>query len=270
MPEQQSGSNLLLGIIIGLALPLAYVKFGFSLPDWLQPVQKVQEAAVGTLIELSVDRNNFAEIQRETALKIGGDRYLALDNSLGGFITEEYAWQSRTERAVLGLREQLRHISRVSDSGSFPNLQRHLQHLLTELPNIAATDQVLIKRFLERRFAGATPEEIIQQLIELPRESLLQRYHRKASIWFSLDSTAPVRAEIYNQQQQLLGLLVNARLPAGQYRLDWDYSDANRQPVAADQRYHYRLWIADQLLRTGPLRRNDRDDLLEELRGRSQ
>ena len=63
--------------------------------------------------------------------------------------------------------------------------------------------------------------------------------------------------EVLDPPQTRRGLRVQARLPAGQYRVDGDYSDAERRPLDAEQTYHYRQWLDDQRWRRGVLARND-------------
>ncbi|WP_207063320.1 hypothetical protein [Motiliproteus sp. SC1-56] len=243
-----NAGSWLAGLVTGLALTVAYIKFGYTLPAFLQPTAAVQGKTVDALASLAVDRNNLAELQRELALDFRNpDRYLELDSRLGGFITEEVIWLERTRRDIKRLQDGLRGVSNATASASI------LQQRLETLPGRRAAERRQLRRFLQQRFAGLSDAEIARRLVRLSLAEVLQQRPPFTRIWLHLPAPAPVRLVIYNAEDQPIRELVNGVQPAGQYRFYWNFTDDAGAAVNRRANYRYQIWVDGQPKQPQPL-----------------
>ena len=245
----QSGLGGLGGVAIGMILTILYVKFGFTLPGWLQPVETVKDSFISLSASLAVDENNLAELQREIAVKMKQPSYYtSLDNSLDNFITEEVVWRTRTKRTLKLLQDQIKAVD--ARSGQFAPT---LSGALDRLPKRLIKEKELAHKYLQRRFPDRTDSEIIAELIRLPLTEVLQMRYPSARILFALPSESHTKIVVSDATEQPVKTLMDGDLPMGQYRLYWDFTDEGGERLPADVAYTYEISLNGERHRVATL-----------------
>ena len=242
------------GAAVGIVLALLYVKFGFALPAWLSPVKEIEGLVVATAAALATDGSELAELQRGIALEIGRDPeyYTRIDNALGQFITAEVTWRERTKRDLMLLRGTARQLAEQSADRSGP-LRASMERLLGSLVRRTKAERALAYDFLRLRFPGMTDAEIVAQLTTISVVDLLQITYPSAPIVFTSPGRGLVTLEVRAESGERVATLLDAELPAGQYRVYWDYRDASGKPRPTDGEYTFALQREGELVRSGRL-----------------
>jgi len=248
-----SGSGgLPLGLVIGVVLTVLYVKFDYALPSWLQPVEKVKVLFITTTASLSADDNNLDELQREIAVKMKEDAsyYTGIDDALGKFITEEIIWRERTKRTLKLLQDMIRKLDDVSGRQSSA-VNNSIERILQTLPEGTKQESRFAYQYLKIRFPGLSDVEIVEELKRISLTDLFQMPFPSSRIVFALSAPAPARIEIYDTSRQKVRTLLDAKLPGGQFRLYWNFTDDDGVPVASNDTYSYKLYVNGEQTRAG-------------------
>jgi len=240
-----------LGLIIGIVLTFLYVKHGFVLPHWLQPVEKTKVFFITTAASLSANENNLDELQREIAVKMkeNPDYYTRVDDSLDKFITEEIIWRDRTKRSLKLLRDNINNLDRFSGMQS-DGVNSSIQRVLLALPKQTKEEKELVYKYLKRRFPGSSDSEIVEKLKGISLVDLFQMPSPSARIVFALPALSLARIDIYDSSKQKVKTLIDAELPSGQYRLYWDFTNENGELLSSDAIYRYEIFINKKKNRT--------------------
>ncbi|MBL7174857.1 MAG: hypothetical protein ISS66_03425 [Desulfobacteraceae bacterium] len=238
------GGGVLSGVVIGIVLTFLYVKYDLTLPSWLQPVEKIKIFFITTTASLTADEHNLNELQREIAVKMKENPgyYTSIDNSLGKFITEEIVWRDRTKLTLKLLQDNVKNLDRLFGTRS-NGLNRSIQRLLSALPQRTKEEKELSYEYLKRRFPDRSDTEIVEDLKRISLADLFQIPHPSARIVFALPALSSARIDIYDASKQKVKTLINAELPAGQYRLYWDFSNEDGRPLSTDADYIYKIYV---------------------------
>jgi len=238
------GGVALLGLIIGIVLTFLYVKHGFVLPSWLQPVEKAKIFFITTTASLSADENDLNELQREIAVKMKESPayYTRIDDSLEKFITEEIIWRDRTKRSLKLLWDYINNLDRFSATRT-DGVARSIQSVLRALPQQTKEEKKLVYKYLKRRFPESSDSEIIEELKRISLADLFQMPFPSTRIVFALPVQSSVRIEIYDVSKQKVKTLIDAVLPSGQYRLYWDFSNEDGKRLSSAKLYSYEIYI---------------------------
>ncbi|MGD2119903.1 MAG: hypothetical protein PVG66_16210 [Chromatiales bacterium] len=244
------GSGLA-GLLGGILLAIVYIKFGFSLPGWLQPAETFQQGLTWRLASLTVDDNNLEELQREIALQMQDpDFYVASDNALGGFITQELVWRDKTVRSLTLLRAEVNNLRRLS-ADQHEGIKNSIQRLLQNLPAETRQEKQLLSDFLRLRFPQASDAQIIDQISKLSLPELLQMPVFATTIIFLTDATANYSVKLFDETGQNIKTLLKGELPAGKYRLYWDFTNDEGRPVDRHLSYRYEIQRGGLPVRSG-------------------
>lgn len=242
----QFGGGVVSGIVIAIILSSLYVKTGLQLPFFLQLTQNIESTGIELFASLMVDEKKLVELQREIAVRISGEPnyYIEIDNALDNFITEEIIWKEKIKRRLMQLQIIVKKMKEVMDSGKFPELESSLKRFLHNIPNSTAEEKYLVYNYLQSRFSGYSDEEIVEALISMELIELLEipRYPL-SRIVFGMGKSSFVKVEIYDKNSRKVKTLIDNQLPAGKYRIYWDYNDDNETRVSADSTYRYKLFM---------------------------
>ncbi|HIG42898.1 MAG: hypothetical protein ABGY96_22585 [bacterium] len=234
------------GIVLAIILASLYVKTGFQLPFYFLPAHKAKSTVVGLVTSLFVDEKELDELQREIALKIGENPnfYIEMDDALDNTFTEEIIWETVIRRKLLLLQIDAKNLQKQLDRGKFPALEESLNRLLTNMVDLTEAESYLVYDYLQGRFPGYSDREIIDALISMSQSELLEMPQSPLSrIVFWLRTSSAVKLEIYDTSLRNVKTLIDQALPAGKYRVYWDYTDNSGSSVDKDQAYHYKLLL---------------------------
>lgn len=238
-------------LIVGVVLSALYVKLGWTPPVWLQPAERAKGAFITMLTSVLTDDNDLTELQREIAVTIQQDPgyYTSIDDALGKFITEEIVWRERTKRTLKLLQDYVKNLDRVSGSDS-SWIDQSVERLLLRLPGETREEKRLAYKYLQRRFPGHSDSEIVDELRRVTLSDLFQMKFPSSRVVFALAAHSTTKIDIYDASRQKIRTLIDADLPAGQYRLYWDFTNDDGETLSRNAAYSYKIFVDGERKRT--------------------
>ena len=232
------------GIIITVVLSSLYIKTGRQLPFFLQPIQKIKSTANMFAASLIVDEKKLDELQREIAIQMSENpnSFIEIDDALDNFLTEEFIWTKKLKRRLMLLQKKTRMIKQTMDSGRYPSLGSSFDRVLHDIPSSTAEESYLVYNYLQRRFPGYSDQEMVEKITSMELTELLQMpKYPSAKIIFGMGQSSLVKLEIFDNDAQKVKTLMNHQLPAGKYRVYWNYTDNNETRISSSLTYKYKL-----------------------------
>jgi hypothetical protein len=257
--QPKTGNSFFTGLLVSILLGILYLKFGFTLPAWMQPFGAFKDILTDFAVSAVSDQQDLNEVQRKIALDFGWNRqkFVDLDTALGHFISEEYYWQQQGRGKILQLQNNIKKIKQETKKGTNQNLKDSFNRVLNNLPKKARQEHRFIRRHLNKRFPDDTDDDIITKLADCNNiDEIIQRPSISQTIHFQLIVEAKVRVEIMeiiDNSEKVIHTLIDARLPAGQYWVYWDRMGDSVDKSSLKEKYRYRVLYNDKLETTGLL-----------------
>lgn len=252
--DSTSDVGIFAGILFGVILTLAYVKFDFALPGWLKPIDQIKSFAIMTTAELAANENNWAELQRNIAVRLKEDAsyYQQIDDATGKFITQEIIWQHRAVEQITNMRNGLRAVANNQSVAKHESLTPYIEKYIDSLPDKTRVEKAFIDAFLKQRFPGQSSQAIAAQMTQMSLSELLMRPTFHTTIRFYVPYHGKVKVEIM-QKGKAVATLFEADAPSGFYRQYWDYRDSDGVLMPRNRSYQFRVSVNEALWRQGDI-----------------